>query len=686
MKNAYLPPFAIPFLTASLLLLPGISLAIPTNSLPSTAAFPMDSATQRGLIVRTVQAPASVPVPNSFLRAIHQLNGTLVDSQGHAVTNEALPGSNPDRSHPVDTINFEVDARPIEVLDPVDGDTVLATFAPANFPGIPGTGGHSNYFAAEVRTFLELSAGVHWFGVSVSIDRTDANDDDGYQVFAGTRCRDFFATPVAEFARAGEAFEPNQHIENQWAISVPVDGIYPFRLVYWQTQHGGNLQWYSILPETGERILVNDSADSRAIKAYRECRAAGANLPFVGEVAPLPGASANLTVPPVEVLMFDGLAAIDTNMIRLLLNNIQVSPSLSSRNQGEYLVQIQPTLAQMLVTNYVRVEYADVNGESYTNEWPFTFQTSVDTTHPVAGQWNFLAGDIYATVGRDLEYFDPDGSGLTQSKTRFGTTTELGVPDIKDQPTKIMEVPGDLDRRIGYVMYHGIPPNGGGTRVNQFTLIMDILVHTEGAFSASLINMSETNNTTDGDLFWQQGDFGQGSDGYYGQHQFTDGEWHRICAAYDEAANPPVVTKFVDGIKQDDWTANQGFDNPRRTLLPSAILFGDGDADERRMMWVSSIQIRVGKLSDAEMEALGGPAANKIPLLIPGSSLPEQPKLQGRIQNGAFILTWPATTVEYVLESTPVVTHPVWVTVSGVSNNSAIVPLTPTNQFFRLRH
>ena len=88
---------------------------------------------------------------------------------------------------------------------------------------------------------------------------------------------------------------------------------------------------------------------------------------------------------------------------------------------------------------------------------------------------------------------------------------------------------------------------------------MDILVDTEGSFAASLIHLSETNNTTDGDLFWQQGDFGQGGSGYNGNHQFTAGEWHRICAAYDEAAQSPVVTKYVDGIKQDDWTANPRF-------------------------------------------------------------------------------------------------------------------------------
>src|SRR5262249_4591288 len=111
--------------------------------------------------------------------------------------------------------------------------------------------------------------------------------------------------------------------------------------------------------------------------------------------------------------------------------------------------------------------------------------------------------------------------------------------------------------------------------------------------------------------------FGQGTGGYNGTGQFTAGAWHRIAAAYDEAATPPVVTKYVDGIKQDDWTANQGLDNPRRALQPTAILFGDGDQDERRVMYVNSIQIRDGKLSDAEMVTLGGPDARGISTELP---------------------------------------------------------------------
>src|SRR6185295_19949197 len=98
---------------------------------------------------------------------------------------------------------------------------------------------------------------------------------------------------------------------------------------------------------------------------------------------------------------------------------------------------------------------------------------------------------------------------------------------------------------------HLISPNGGGTRVNQFTIIMDIYVDPSGGGSAaSLINFSPANND-DGDVFWQANQIGQGGGGYNGVGTFTAGAWHRIALAYDEAASPAYAAKYVDGIKQD---------------------------------------------------------------------------------------------------------------------------------------
>src|SRR4030095_14134534 len=103
------------------------------------------------------------------------------------------------------------------------------------------------------------------------------------------------------------------------------------------------------------------------------------------------------------------------------------------------------------------------------------------------------------------------------------------------------------------------------------------------------------------------------------------GAWHRVAIAYNEAASPPQAIKYVDGVFQQVWTGGHQLDGLRRSLAPTAVLFGDADGDnERRRMWVNSIQIRAGKLSDAELAALGGPSASGIPTLIPDSTVTGQ--------------------------------------------------------------
>jgi hypothetical protein len=592
-----------------------------TNTLPDSALQALGSANTRGFVVRTVQAPMDAAIPHGYGRAIQQLNGTLHDSSGIPVPNEAIPGPNADGSYDVEVINFERDATPIDVLDG-DGN-FLGSFSPELFPGIPGSGGHTDHFAVEVVGFLELTAGLHTFGVSVGADRTDVNDDDSFAALVSDNPRDYFGLKIGEYERSARAFVSDQHVETQFAAQVPTTGIYPFRLVYWQRGRGANLQLYEILADTGERVLVNDPNDARAIPAYRRSTAPAANAPYIAEVSPVPGSDGNSPSAPLEILLIDGQTTASTAKVALNFNGVNVTPQVLTKTGDRIRIEYSPNATRPDRNNLVSLDWTDSANAGYGRDWSFGITPSSGSTTIVTGQWDFDAGNLGATVGAPLEYLDGAG-GLTEQGTQFGTTAELGVPDINGQPARVMRVPGELTRQIGYVMRHGIAPNGGGTRVNQYTLIMDVLVATSGPGAASLLQISSLNNTDDGDLFWQGSNFGQGGGGYNGTGQFTAGAWHRVVAAYDEAANPPVVTKFVDGIKQDDWTANQGLDNPRRALLATAILFADGDQDERREMWVNSVQVRAGKLSDAEAVALGGPSPDGIPQVIPPTTVSGQ--------------------------------------------------------------
>ena len=58
-----------------------VSAQAATNTLPSSAALPLGSASSRGFVVRTVQAPATPALLNNSIRALRQINGSLKDDR-----------------------------------------------------------------------------------------------------------------------------------------------------------------------------------------------------------------------------------------------------------------------------------------------------------------------------------------------------------------------------------------------------------------------------------------------------------------------------------------------------------------------------------------------------------------------------------------------------------------------------
>src|SRR5437867_10794482 len=114
-------------------------------------------------------------------------------------------------------------------------------------------------------------------------------------------------------------------------------------------------------------------------------------------------------------------------------------------------------------------------------------------------------------------------------------------------------------------------PNGCGSLVFLFLLLRHPPGSTLFPYTTLFRSISSLNNTDDGDLFWQGNQFGQGNGGYKDRKRTPLNASHRTISYAVFSSKPPVVTKYVDGIKQDDWTANQGLDNPRRALQPTAI-------------------------------------------------------------------------------------------------------------------
>jgi hypothetical protein len=285
------------------------------------------------------------------------------------------------------------------------------------------------------------------------------------------------------------------------------------------------------------------------------------------------------------------------------------------------------------------------NGGGSATSTPPAVLTVINPPVFITGQWDF-PGNLSATVGRDLEYFDT----TVAANTVFGTTTSFGIPDINGQPTSVMRFSPSPGAWGGYLAHHGAQPNGGGAYVNQYTVVYDVYYNFGGSWRS--LWQTATNNSNDGDFFISDTD-GIGISSVY-NGSVTAAVWHRIAIAFDLGGPgpAPILTKFIDGVKVGQQTTGIDVRDGRFSLGPSALLFADESGDQAET-FVSSVQISDGRRPDEFLAALGGPNARKIPGVI-----------SGKLEAGQVVIRW---TGGVPLESATSVTGP-WTTVTGATS------------------
>lgn len=230
---------------------------------------------------------------------------------------------------------------------------------------------------------------------------------------------------------------------------------------------------------------------------------------------------------------------------------------------------------------------------------------------PPIGQWDFEAGTLAGSAGA------PDLINLGSTETQFGTTTALSLPDIGGSPARVMGFPKS-DLFNGFIMPVNSEPNGGGSLLNQWTLIMDVLWPTESAsVLRGLIETDDRLIDPNADLFVSE----TGGLGVNGQFdgQIRANTWYRIGFVVDATAN--VLRKYINGVLVGTQSATSGATpglDGRWALDPStgAQLFND-DNFESAAGYVNSIQLRNVALTSSHLQALGGPSASGIPVEIP---------------------------------------------------------------------
>jgi hypothetical protein len=169
------------------------------------------------------------------------------------------------------------------------------------------------------------------------------------------------------------------------------------------------------------------------------------------------------------------------------------------------------------------------------------------------------------------------------------------------------------DSTQGFTMTHGAAPNGGGAKVNQYSVVYDLYFPPASYGEYRSLLQTDPANSSDGDFF-VRGDGGLGISGNY-QGNLDDGNWHRVAAVFDLTSS--TLSKYIDGALVGSQTLSAGVDG-RWSLLPTALLFADEDG-ETQLGYVNSIQFNDTALSAAEVALLGGPTAGGIAIPEPGT-------------------------------------------------------------------
>jgi hypothetical protein len=226
-------------------------------------------------------------------------------------------------------------------------------------------------------------------------------------------------------------------------------------------------------------------------------------------------------------------------------------------------------------------------------------QTFGQTSTNLTGQWDFNQGDLKATVGTDMQFLRD-----TATKTTFQTI------DVNGANGNVMDFPAATASE-GYLVFHGAKPNGGGTNVNIYTLVLDLLwpsATSDGTFRA-LYN-SDTNNAQDAIMFVNP-DNAIGINNDYAGEMLAD-TWYRLALVVNLNETNSTITKFLNGVNVGVQTLDANSVDSRFSLGPAFLLFTDA-SEETAPGLVDRVQFYSDALGDTQVAALGLPLGDGAP-------------------------------------------------------------------------
>jgi hypothetical protein len=365
--------------------------------IPATSSVAGVDTTSSGFKARMHQigVPRAPGDRNSIANAEKQfVNGFIDPATNDPYPNLAADPGTPDGAYAIPTvINWNQDA-------PADAGNFGAASTPARedapFPGID-IFTNSDDIVSEMLTFLELKAGV--------VYRMGVNSDDGFKVTVGKNPRDVFSMILGSFNTGRAA------TDTTFDFMVEADGIYPFRLLWWEGTGGAAVEWFTVQPD-GTKILVNDREIAGHVKAY----STGPTPPlYVESVSPYPGETNAPGALVIEITLEDAATAVNSSSVKLFVNDVDVTSSATvtkAAGSTETKITYDPpgVLTPETALN-VRLEFADNAATPVTRTVNYTIKVkpqvlvALDDTQI----WKYnRTGDDLGTEWREYAYVDTD--------------------------------------------------------------------------------------------------------------------------------------------------------------------------------------------------------------------------------------------------------------------------------------
>jgi hypothetical protein len=160
---------------------------------------------------------------------------------------------------------------------------------------------------------------------------------------------------------------------------------------------------------------------------------------------------------------------------------------------------------------------------------------------------------------------------------------------------------------------HGIRPNGGGSFVNQYTLLFDIFSPAASRSAWRCLFQTNTSNANDGDYFIRNDNDRLGTASLtYSSSSLLEDRWQRVVISVDLGGES--FRTYVNGslFYAHSTTSSDLNVDARYSLDPRLLLFAD-DTGENASLNVATVAIWERALSATEASNLGGPTVQFIP-------------------------------------------------------------------------